>query len=101
MQRTLEAAEAAHVDSVFVSGGVACNSLLRARMLEASRAQGIRALFPSPGLCTDNAAMIASAGYYKLKAGQLADATLTARAAAPLGEKQFRKAGENCAGARD
>jgi len=88
MERTLAAAEAARVDSVFISGGVACNSLLRARFLESSRTQGIRALFPSPGLCTDNAAMIASAGYYKLRAGQLADSTLTAHAAFPLGEKQ-------------
>jgi N6-L-threonylcarbamoyladenine synthase len=87
VERTLAAAEAAHVDSVFLSGGVACNSLLRARILEASRAQGILALFPSPGLCTDNAAMIASAGYYKLKAGQLADVTLTAHAALPLGQE--------------
>ena len=49
VERTLAAAEAAHVDSVFLSGGVACNSLLRANFLEASRAQGIRALFPSAG----------------------------------------------------
>jgi len=86
VERALAAAEAVHVDSVFVSGGVACNSLLRARVLEAARKQGIRALFPSPGLCTDNAAMIAAAGYYKLQAGQFADETLTAHAAIPLGE---------------
>ena len=95
VERTLAAAEAAHVDSVFVSGGVACNSLLRARMREASRAQAIRALFPSPGLCTDNAAMIASAGYYKLKAGQLADATLTAHAAFPLGQESVVRSQES------
>ncbi|SPE26918.1 tRNA N6-adenosine threonylcarbamoyltransferase [Acidobacteriia bacterium SbA2] len=88
VERTLAAAETARVDSVFISGGVACNSLLRARFLETSRTQGIRALFPSPGLCTDNAAMIASAGYYKLMAGQLADSTLAAHAALALGEKQ-------------
>jgi tRNA A37 threonylcarbamoyltransferase TsaD len=34
---------------------------------------------------TDNAAMIAAAGYYKLKAGQLADTTLAAHASFPLG----------------
>jgi N6-L-threonylcarbamoyladenine synthase len=87
LERTLAAAEAVRVDSIFVSGGVACNSLLRTRCVEASRAQGIRVLFPSPALCTDNAAMIAAAGYYKLKGGQLADVTLTAHASFPLGEE--------------
>jgi N6-L-threonylcarbamoyladenine synthase len=85
LERTLAAADAARVDSIFVSGGVACNSLLRARFAEASRAQGFRIFFPSPALCTDNAAMIAAAGYYKLEAGQLADASLTAHASFPLG----------------
>jgi N6-L-threonylcarbamoyladenine synthase len=85
LERTLAAADASRVDSVFVSGGVACNSLLRARFGETSRVQGLRVFFPSPALSTDNAAMIAAAGYYKLKAGQLADATLTAHASLPLG----------------
>jgi N6-L-threonylcarbamoyladenine synthase len=85
LERTLAAADALRVDSVFVSGGVACNSLLRARFGETSRIQGLRVFFPSPALSTDNAAMIAAAGYYKLEAGQLADATLTAHASFPLG----------------
>jgi N6-L-threonylcarbamoyladenine synthase len=88
LERTLAAADAARVDSIFVSGGVACNSLLRARFAEDSRAQGFRVFFPSPALSTDNAAMIAAAGYYKLKAGQLADATLTAHASFPLGTSE-------------
>ena len=85
LERTLAAGDAAQVDSIFVSGGVACNSLLRARVAEVSRSQGFRVFVPSPALCTDNAAMIAAAGYYKLRAGQLADATLTAHASFPLG----------------
>ncbi|HXX24050.1 MAG TPA: tRNA (adenosine(37)-N6)-threonylcarbamoyltransferase complex transferase subunit TsaD [Terriglobia bacterium] len=87
VERTLAAAEASQVDSVWFSGGVACNSLLRVRFAEASRSHGFRLLVPSPALCTDNAAMIAAAGHYKIKAGQLADGTLTAHASFLLGEK--------------
>jgi N6-L-threonylcarbamoyladenine synthase len=84
VERTLAAADACRVQSVFVSGGVACNSLLRERFREAARQTGLQALFPSPALSTDNAAMIAAAGYYKLVAGQRADASLTAHASLAL-----------------
>src|SRR5215467_7159244 len=85
VERTLAAADSCRVQSVFVSGGVACNSLLRERFREAARQTGLQALFPSPALSTDNAAMIAAAGYYKLMAGQRADSSLTAHASLPLG----------------
>jgi N6-L-threonylcarbamoyladenine synthase len=85
VERTLAAADACRVDVIFVSGGVACNSLLRQRFAEATRRQGLRALFPSPALSTDNAAMIAAAGYYKLLAGERAGVSLTAHASFPLG----------------
>jgi N6-L-threonylcarbamoyladenine synthase len=85
VERTLAAAERADVATILVSGGVACNSLLRARFAEALRETAWQVLFPSPALSTDNAAMIAAAGYYKLMAGQRADASLTARASFPLG----------------
>jgi N6-L-threonylcarbamoyladenine synthase len=85
LARTLAAADSCRVSSVFVSGGVACNSLLRERFGEAARQTGLQVLFPSPALSTDNAAMIAAAGYYKLLAGQRADALLTAHASLPLG----------------
>jgi len=85
VERTLAAAEASGVDSIFVSGGVACNSLLRTRFAEVARTQGFPVFFPSPALSTDNAAMIAAAGYHKLQAGLRADATLTAHASLPLG----------------
>ncbi len=85
VERTLAAAEAEAVSSVFVSGGVACNSLLRRHSLEAARAQGLGCFFPSLTLATDNAAMIAAAGFFKLAAGERADLTLTAHASFPLG----------------
>ena len=86
VERTLAAADAARVDSIFVSGGVACNSLLRERFAEAARSRRLRVLFPSPALSTDNAAMIAAAGYYKLAAGERAGTSLTAHASLPLGD---------------
>ncbi len=85
VDRTLAAAESASVSNIFVTGGVACNSLLRARFAEAARVQALSAFFPSPGLSTDNAAMIAAAGYYRLAAGERAGVALTAHATLPLG----------------
>ena len=47
-----------------LSGGVAANSRLKERVLEKAEEKGIKVYFPDKILCTDNAAMIASAGYY-------------------------------------
>jgi len=85
IERTLHAASTERVQSIFVSGGVACNSLLRDRFGEASKQARIKLFLPSPALSTDNAAMIAAAGYFKLAAGERAGAGLTARASLPLG----------------
>ena len=85
VERTLAAAENSRVQTIFVSGGVACNSLLRTRFAEAAKSQAWQVLFPSPELSTDNAAMIAAAGYSKLLAGLRADTSLTAHASFPLG----------------
>jgi N6-L-threonylcarbamoyladenine synthase len=83
--RSMGAAENAGVATILVSGGVACNSLLRARFNEAARAHAMNVFFPSLELSTDNAAMIAAAGYYKLAAGERAGIPLTAHASFPLG----------------
>ena len=85
VERTLAAAESENVSSVFVSGGVACNSELRARFAQAARRRGFSVFFPAPALSTDNAAMIAAAGYFKLAAGERSGLELTAHAAWPLG----------------
>ncbi len=88
VERVVRAAANLSVRSIFVSGGVACNSLLRERIERAVVARPgppHRVFFPSPELCTDNAAMIAAAGYFKLLAGERADFRLTAHASFPLG----------------
>jgi len=85
VERTLAAAEDSGVQSILVSGGVACNSLLRERFAQVAAARALPVFFPSPSLSTDNAAMIAAAGYHRLIAGERADLSLTARAAFALG----------------
>ena len=50
-----------------LAGGVAANSLLRERLLDACVADGLRAFLPSRSMCTDNAAMVAAAGWYRLR----------------------------------
>ncbi len=86
VDRTLSAAESAGVSTILVTGGVACNSLLRARFGEAARSNAMNVFFPSLDLSTDNAAMIAAAGYYKLAAGERSGVSLTAHATLPLGQ---------------
>jgi N6-L-threonylcarbamoyladenine synthase len=70
--------------SIFVSGGVAANRELRlAFEAEAARC-GIEVFFPSRALSTDNAAMIAAAGFMRFIAGNRADSALNAEANLPL-----------------
>jgi N6-L-threonylcarbamoyladenine synthase len=49
-----------------LGGGVAANSLLREELLGACAADGLRGFLPSREMCTDNAAMIAATGWYRL-----------------------------------
>jgi N6-L-threonylcarbamoyladenine synthase len=50
-----------------LAGGVAANSQLRERLLDACVADGLRAFLPSRSMCTDNAAMVAAVGWYRLR----------------------------------
>jgi N6-L-threonylcarbamoyladenine synthase len=64
--------------SIVLAGGVACNSALRDAIDALGAKAGVRVLKPSPSLTTDNAAMIAAAGFPKLARGESASLTLSA-----------------------
>jgi len=68
--KTLAAAESVGLRSIVVGGGVAANSRLRHRFVTAAKVKNIRVYLPDLSFCTDNAVMIASAGYYKLRHGR-------------------------------
>ena len=72
------AADIYKVRSIMVSGGVACNSWLRDRFKAGFEKMGLPVYFPSPLLSTDNAAMIAAAGYPKLVRRHFATMSLNA-----------------------
>lgn len=65
LSKTLRARAQTRARTVAVVGGVACNSALRQAMCAAGEAEGFQVVFPSPRFCTDNAAMIACAAYYR------------------------------------
>lgn len=71
-------AEEKHYDKIAVAGGVASNSYLREQLKVRGESKGIGILFPDTILCTDNAAMIASAGYYQYLDQDFADLSINA-----------------------
>ena len=64
--------------TLVLAGGVAANSALEGRLRQMTRAAGASFYYPTPVLCTDNAAMIACRGYYQAQAGDFADLRLNA-----------------------
>ena len=78
LRRAVQSAEEIGARSLIVSGGVACNTGLRRAVEQAHLPYP--AYFPTPGLSTDNAAMIAAAAFSKFKHGEFADWTLKAQA---------------------
>lgn len=65
--KALRAAEATGAPTIALGGGVAANSLLRARMVGEASAAGLDCFVPSRAMCTDNAAMVASAAWWRYR----------------------------------
>ena len=74
------ALEASGMKTLVLAGGVAANSHLRAALEKMCQKEGIRLCMPERGLCGDNAAMIAAAGYYAYQKGNLSGTSLNASA---------------------
>lgn len=86
VDNAMRAAQEYHTEKFAIAGGVASNGVLRSSMQEACTKHGIHFYYPSPVLCTDNAAMIGAAAYYEYKAGRRDGWTLNAVPNLKLGE---------------
>ena len=80
----MKACEDFGVKTLAVAGGVSANSLLRRRLSEESAKRGFTFFKPDKSVCTDNAAMVGSQGYYEYLSGNIADLSLNACATLPI-----------------
>ena len=83
-KKTVHAIVDYDVKNLILAGGVSANSGIRKRMEEISKDRGINFTCPEIKYCTDNAAMIASAGYYAYLDGRRADFTLNGQSSIEL-----------------
>jgi N6-L-threonylcarbamoyladenine synthase len=89
VDNTVRMAAREEIRTVLVAGGVANNRRLRRGFEEAGRAHDLRVVFPSPPYTTDNAAMIAAAGFLHLASGRTAGLDLNADPNLKLGTVTF------------
>jgi len=87
VKNTVKAAKNKEVSKIALAGGVASNTWLRKLMKEHAEEKGCKLYYPKTILCTDNAAMIASAAYFQYNKGVLSDLKLNAIPGLKLGQK--------------
>ena len=83
--RSIEVAKKLEISRIALSGGVSANKGLRNAMQEEAAEAGLECFLPSAHLCTDNAAMIASAGHHHFINGEIASFDLNPKAYLPIG----------------
>lgn len=86
IENTVKALQELKLDKVAIAGGVSANSYLRNKMEEAGNNYKFKVYYPELVLCTDNAAMIAAAGYYNYINGKKSDWNLNAVPNLKIGE---------------
>ena len=85
LENTIKAAKMLDINTIALAGGVSANSYIRENFINLQK-EGYKVYYPDPILCTDNAAMIASAGYYRYISGVTSDLTLNAIPNLKIGE---------------
>lgn len=89
VDKALAAAGRYNTRTILLAGGVAANSRLRRELTDRANEAGIIVRYPAPVFCTDNAAMVACAGYYKFLRNDFAPLTLNAIPGLKLGEDRY------------
>ncbi len=89
VSHTITAARDTGATTIVLAGGVSANSRLRRVMAEECERHGFKLYMPQLKYCGDNAAMIASQGYYEYLDGKTADLTLNAVASMPIDEVTY------------
>jgi len=84
VEKTIKAALKFKTKQIILAGGVAANDSLRREVKEKANLFNIKVFYPSISLCTDNAAMVASAGYHKFKENKKSFLDLDAVSRLPL-----------------
>lgn len=80
VEKSLRLVKEKNMDKIVLAGGVSANEGLRSLMVERASKIGVDVFYPSKKLCTDNAAMIGSAGYYQYKKTGQSDLGISALA---------------------
>ncbi len=78
IENTKKAIKQTKIKKLVLAGGVSANSYIREQFKKLQKEEKIEIYFPELKLCTDNAAMIASCGYYNYLEGNISDFTLNA-----------------------